>query len=271
MTNFLRALSFLTIIPLPFVRFDSDGRELSNSAVYFPLAGAFLGMLLAVSAAVLLQFFPPAPAALAALILSFFLTRGLHVDGLADTADGLIGTTSREKAFKAMEDSAIGVMGAVVIFFVYMLKLTLLAELGYLLLAVALFFMPLAGRWAIVYVGVWFSPARDSGLGDLFLRDLRWPILLKASLLSALIMYAFSWWFIQLLFPVIIGCFMAIFTAHLLAIYASRRLGGITGDILGASCELAEVFFLIGFYIALKPDVVAEIVARAVICFAGEL
>lgn len=269
MKNFLRALSFLTIIPLPFVRFDPDGRELSNSAVFFPLAGAFLGMLLAGSASVLQLFFPPAPAALAALILSFLLTRGLHVDGLADTADGLIGTTSREKAFKAMEDSAIGVMGAVVIFFVYMLKLTLLAELGYRFLAFALLFMPMAGRWAIVYVGAWFSPSRDSGLGDLFLRDLRWPILLKASLLTALIMYTFSWWYIQLVFPVIIGCVMALFTAHLLAIYASRRLGGITGDILGASCELGEVVFLIGFYLALKPDAVTDIVARAVICFAG--
>lgn len=267
MTNFLRALSFLTIIPLPFVRFNSDGRELSNSAAFFPLAGAFLGLFLAASAWVLLHFFPPAPVAVIALVLSFLLTRGLHFDGLADTADGLIGTTSREKAFKAMEDSAIGVMGAVTIFFVYMLKITLLAELGYLFLTFALLFMPLAGRWAIVYAGAWFSPAREKGLGDLFLRDLRWPILLKASLLTALLLYVFAWWYVQLVFPVIIGCLLALFTAHLLAIYASRRLGGITGDILGASSELGEVVFLIGFYLALKYNAAAEFVAKAVIYF----
>jgi adenosylcobinamide-GDP ribazoletransferase len=177
--NYLRALSFLTIIPLPFVSFDPDSRELSNSAVCFPLAGATIGFIVA---------------AMAWLLLHLFLTRGLHVDGLADTADGLIGTTGREKAFEAMDDSAVGVMGAVSVFFVYLLKFTLLVSLGTYLLPFALFFMPLAGRWAIVFAGTWFGPARDRGLGDLFLSGLRWPVLLKASLLSALLLYLFACW-----------------------------------------------------------------------------
>lgn len=267
MTNYLRALSFLTVIPLPFVRFSSDGREFSNAAVFFPLAGATLGLLIAAAAWLLLHYFPPAPVAVIGLILSFLLTRGLHFDGLADTADGLIGTTSREKAFKAMKDSAVGVMGAGSVFFVYLLKLTLLAELGYLFLPFALFFMPLAGRWAIVCVGACFSPAREQGLGDLFLRELRWPVLLKASLLTAVLLYVFAWWYSQLVIPVIIGCLLALFAAHLPAFYASRRLGGITGDILGASSEFGEVFFLLGFYPALQYSAAAEFMAKAVIYF----
>ncbi len=255
-------------MPLPFIRFSSDSRELSNAAVYFPLAGATLGLFFAAAAWLLLHFFPPGPVAVMALILSFLLTRGLHFDGLADTADGLIGTTDREKAFKAMSDSSVGVMGAGSVFLVYLLKYTLLAELGYLYLVVALFFMPLAGRWAIVYVGTWFNPAREQGLGDLFLRGMRWPILFKASLLTAVLFFVFAWWYSHLVIPAIIGCLLAIAFAHLLSFYASRRLGGITGDILGASSELGELFFLLGFYFALQHSASAEFMAKAVSYFA---
>lgn len=248
MNSFLCALSFLTIIPLPFVRFGAGGEELSKSASCFPLVGAILGLAYALTAWILLKIMPAAPVIVIVLILGFFLTRGLHFDGLADTADGLIGTTDRDKAFKAMDDSAVGVMGAVSIFFVYLLKFTLLAELDVTILPPALILMPFAGRWSIVYTGTWFSPARNRGLGDLFLGGIRWPILLKASLWAALLITFFSIWHAPLVLPVLAGCLFAFAAAHLLAFYASRRLGGISGDILGAASELGELFFLLGFY-----------------------
>jgi len=266
LNNYLRALSFLTVAPLPFVRFGSGGKELADSASFFPLAGATLGLFLALPALFLSFVLPPFPVAALVLILNLFFTRGLHFDGLADTADGLIGTTSREKALKAMEDSSIGVMGAAALFFVYLLKFAVLAELdpsGYLL-AGALLFMPLAGRWAIVYGGAWFAPARNRGLGDLFLRGLHWPVLLKASLGALILIALLGWWLPQLLFPVLGGCLAALLSAHLLAFYASKRLGGLTGDILGASCELGETFFLIGFYLVVSFTVPADVISKVV-------
>lgn len=248
MNSYLRALSFLTIIPLPFVSFGPDGNELSNSASSFPLAGATLGLILAAFAWLLSYILPVGPVVVIVLIFSFLLTRGLHFDGLADTADGLIGTTDREKAFRAMDDSAVGVMGAVSIFFVYLLKFSLLAGLQPEILYYAIFFMLLAGRWSIVFAGTWFPPARNKGLGDLFLRGLQWPILLKASLWAVLIIIVFILLVPPLAIPIISGSVLSLLAALLLAWYAARRLGGITGDILGASSELGEVFFLIGFY-----------------------
>jgi len=266
--SYLRALSFLTIAPLPHVQFGSGGSELSASAACFPLAGATLGLALAGSAWLLGLYFHPAPVAVMTLILGFFLTRGLHFDGLADTADGLIGTTGREKALKAMEDSAVGVMGAASIFFVYLLKYALLAgfETSFLM-PVALLFMPLAGRWAIVYAGTWFTPARSCGLGDLFLRELHWPILVKASIGVLVLVGAFAWWQPHLVIPVLAGCVIALACAHVLALYASFRLGGLTGDILGASSELGEMFFLVGFYLALQVIAPGGPGAKAVIGF----
>ena len=265
MNSYLRALSFLTIIPLPFVRFSPDGRELSSSASSFPLAGATIGLLVAALAWVLLHIFPPLPVVLIALFAGFFLTRGLHFDGLADTADGLIGTISREKAFKAMDDSAIGVMGATALFFVYLLKIALLIELGFFVLPFALLLLPFAGRWAIVFAGAWFPPARDRGLGDLFLRNLCWPVLLKASLSALLLLLLFAWWQTTLAVAAVTGCLAALGAAYLLALYASRRLGGISGDILGAASELGELFFLVGFYLVLQHSGAAELLAKVVI------
>lgn len=249
MTNYLRALSFLTIIPLPFVRFGPDGRELSDSAVCFPLAGATIGLVLAAAAWLLLNILPAGPTAVIALILSFFLTRGLHFDGLADTADGLIGTTTREKAFKAMDDSAIGVMGAAALFFLYLLKFALLMEFTPVLLPLALVFMPLAGRWSIVFAGAFFKPARDRGLGDLFLKGLGWPVLLKASLITVALLFVFALWQPYNAAAVLVGSLPALAGAYLLALYASHRLGGINGDILGAASEVGEMLFLVGLYI----------------------
>ncbi len=252
MKSYLRALSFLTIIPLPFVRFSPDGKELSASAAAFPLAGATIGLILAGSGWLLTKVFPLMPVSVILLFISFFITRGLHLDGLADTADGLIGTTSREKALRAMEDSAIGVMGAFVLFLIILLKIFMIAEIGFTLLPLTVFSMPLAGRWAIVYCGAWFGPARDKGLGDLFLRGLNPLILLKASLGAIAVLALISWLLPSMILPLLAGCLLTLFSAHLLSLYAVRRLGGLTGDILGASSELGELFFLLGFYLAFE-------------------
>jgi len=251
--SYLRALSFLTIIPLPHVQFGPGGRELPNSAACFPLAGLTVGLFLGGAALLLGFIFSPGPVAAMALAFSFFLTRGLHFDGLADTADGLIGATDRDKAFMAMEDSAIGVMGAASIIFVCLFKYALLAGFeSYLIMPVALLFMPLAGRWAIVCAGAWFFPARNRGLGDLFLRELRWPVLLKATIGALIVIALFSGWQPALAVPILAGCVFALAGALVLAFYANFRLGGLTGDILGASSELGEMFFLAGFYLALQ-------------------
>ncbi|MFO8191323.1 MAG: adenosylcobinamide-GDP ribazoletransferase [Bacillota bacterium] len=271
MKSYLRALAFLTVAPLPFIRFEKGGEDLTAAAVAFPLAGATLGLVLAASAYAIMLILPPYPMAVVVMALSFFLTRGLHFDGLADTADGLMGTTDREKAFKAMKDSAIGVMGAAVLLFVYLLKLSLLAGLTPGAIPAAVFLMIVAGRWAIVCSGSWFPPARDRGLGDLFLRGLKPAVFFKASLAAILMLILVFLWKPGLLLPGAIGVLVALGAAYLLALYASYRLGGLTGDILGAASELGELFFLIGYFVILQSGDTAEPIYRTVILLAERI
>jgi len=247
--SYFRALSFLTIIPYPFGRISFDGNDLAVSAAAFPLAGATIGLLLAGAAHLLLIILPPLPAIIILLALHFFITRGFHLDGLADTADGLIGTFDHDKAFKAMKDSSIGVMGATAIIITILMKVVFLAEINPVLLPLVFLFMPLAGRWSIVYGGAWFKPAREGGLGNMFLSNLNHFILLKASLGALAAIALVSWLIPVILFPVAVGSASALFAAHIISYYASKRLGGLTGDILGALSELGEMFFLVGFLI----------------------
>jgi len=256
--NYLRALSFLTVLPLPFVLFDEGSDDLSSSASAFPLAGATIGLIIGFISWIVLNVLPAAFVAVLYPVFSFFLTRGIHFDGMADTADGLIGTTSKEKALKAMEDSAVGVMGAVSVFLICLLKISLLANLQLQAFLLAVLFMPMAGRWAIVYSGTWYQPARNKGLGDLFLRGLTVPILLKASLGALVLLVAILWFNASYAVSVLAGFAAALASAHLLAWYASRRLGGLTGDILGAANEIGELFFIIFFYILLNSPLAAD-------------
>lgn len=268
MKSYLRALAFLTVMPLPFVQFDREGRELTAAAGAFPLVGATIGLCQAVLAWLLLMIMPSAPAAALLLAAGFFLTRGLHLDGLADTADGLIGTADREKALRAMSDSAVGVMGVAVVLFLYLFKFVLLAENGLPVMPAVLFFMPLAGRWAIVLAGSLFKPARDRGLGDLFLSGLRSAHFFKATAVAIGVLIPLFWLLPPLILPVAAGCLAALTSALLLAVYANRRLGGLTGDILGAVNEMGEAVFLLSFYFFLWHGDLAEALLKAVQRFA---
>jgi len=245
--SFLIALSFLTIFPLPRFEFSREGQELSASASWFPFVGGVIGLFIAASAYVLSGIFTPGPIVVIAFIIRFFLTRGLHTDGLADAADGLIGTTNRDKAFKAMDDSAMGVMGGAVLILFYLLCYSLLTSgiTNYLLLI--LFFMPVSGRWNIVLAGTWFKPARNKGLGDLFLSGLKKHHLIKASILPFVLFAVLFFIKPDVLWPVALGWLTAAVFSVLFATYAARRLGGISGDILGAGNEISELIFLITF------------------------
>ena len=133
------ALQFLTRVPVRLARFDPQW--LHDSARHFPLVGAAVG---AFGAAVLLaaaQAWPPVLAVLLAMAATVWLTGGFHEDGLADTCDGLGGTVTRERALAIMKDSRLGSYGALGLMLTLALKaaaLTLLASQAPLLAAAAL-------------------------------------------------------------------------------------------------------------------------------------
>jgi adenosylcobinamide-GDP ribazoletransferase len=237
------ALRFLTRLPVPGPPLEV--RDLGRALAFFPVAGAALGGLVA-GAGWLLQ--PRlAPGVLAALLVTLLagLTGALHLDGLADVADGLGGGHGdRARTLAIMRDSRIGAFGAAALVLVLLVKVAAVAELlrrggtGWALLCA-----PVLSRTAAVPLVVLLPYARPDGLGRAFHEGggPRELVIAAGLALVALGGAAAGGVGVVLVLPAVAG----LAAAGLVALACRRRLGGLTGDVYGAAIELAEAAFLL--------------------------
>jgi len=243
------AVTFLTGIPLP-VRGEVSPADLWRSMGWYPLVGLALGAAAWVVYAGLLALLPGLVAAVVAVLLLEAVTRGLHMDGLMDTADGLLSGAPRERALEIMKDSSVGAMGVVAAVLTLVLKV---AALGALTRADAA--APLLAGWcaarALPAVDVYAWPyARAAGTGEAFTRERTpGPVLLAGGLLVAGVVAALfvtlavdgaGAWYASLVVAVV-----AMTAALLVQAVVAKRLGGLTGDVYGMGIELAEAAALV--------------------------
>lgn len=229
MTRLLAAIAFLTRIP---IRRRFDAAEVGRAALFFPLVGAGIGLLQLGVLRLLNPHVPSLATAVLVVALSAFLTRGLHLDGLADFADGLGGGKTREDALRIMRDPAVGAFGVVALVLVLALKI---AAVDALASPRALVLAPALARWTAVPLGFFLPYARESaGLGSTMTSGTGRAELAGATVLAIALSFLFPWklalfsWTAALLASLLVGAI------------ARRRLGGMTGDVLGANVELAE-------------------------------
>lgn len=238
MKGFLQAISFLTILPVGQAHAPA-GKDLARSMAFFPLAGLVIGLLLALGHHLFSFFLPKAVVLWFVIGLLAFLTRGLHLDGLADTMDGLASGGTKEKILEVMRDSRIGPFGVISLILLLGAKYFCLDQIPDSSLSCSFIVMSVLGRNAMVLVCYRSSYARSNGLAKPFVEHLRIHEV-AVSFLSAL--------GIALLLMRLQGI-VAFFGVGLLSLgcrfFFKRRLGGITGDILGATNELSEVLCLV--------------------------
>lgn len=239
------AFAFLTRLPLPSaLRPAVTGDEgMRWAAVWFPVVGGAVGALAALAYRIAGEAYGEATSAALAVAVSVLATGGFHLDGLADTADGLGASGGRDKALEVMRDPRVGSMGALALVVVLMLKVLFVAEAGPHLAPGALVAASALGRWAMVTTMPFHRYARaEPGLGRGFCDHVGRRDALLATLLTAALMAALT---AGGLLPV--GPGGAALTAGLaaaggwgVAALAARRLGGVTGDVFGAISEVAE-------------------------------
>ena len=213
-----------------------DGADVARGGAYFPLVGAGIG---AVVGGIADAACGPLPAALAATIAvaaGAALTGALHLDAIADTADAL-GAWTRERALEIMRDHAIGAYGAVALVLVLLAKVTALAALaaegGALRFAVC---AAAAGRVVPVALSAALPYARaGEGVGRVLGGSSRLRLLAAAATAVAFCVWLHAAWLLA----------AAAGVAIVVAVAARRGLGGVTGDVLGASAELAELAALV--------------------------
>ena len=243
------AIRFLTIIPVisfPPSNNTNQNEEVleenfANSMAFFPLVGMLIGILLVVLRRIF-YYLPVSPLIgdTIILIVWIWLSGGLHLDGFADSVDGFSGGDNKEEILNIMKDSFTGAKGVVALVSLLLLKFVLLVEMPLLLKDAALFFTPAIGRWSMVVAAFLGKPARlKNSMGKLFMDYVGWREVIFASLTMAVIgILLFRLYFL----PVVI---IAIGTVLLILKYCQKKIGGISGDILGAINEIVEVFILL--------------------------
>ena len=229
------ALAFLTILPVQ-VPAGLEGRALARSAAFFPLAGWVLGILFLLAARLFAALFGPGlVAALLLVALLAWLTRGLHLDGLADLLDGLGGSHEPARRLAIMKDSGIGAFGVIGLILLLLVKASTLAALLPVLLQEGNLplLAPLVGaRWAMVTLAWRTSYPRPAGTGHPFVGRITGRELgIGALFLLPLFMGDGSG---------LLAALAALLPALWLRYKTRSALGGVTGDVLGASCELGE-------------------------------
>lgn len=236
MSSFFAALRFLTFFPCPFqTEYSSD--EVGRSAIFFPVIGLILGLVLVLVNFALELFTGAGLLSVILVTLLAFMTRGLHLDGLGDTVDGLGAGGDRDRVLSVMDDSHVGAFGLIAIVLVLLLKIHALESMTVDRWR-ALLAAPILGRWAMVLLG-YRSKAAKTGLGSNLIVHLKTGHFLVATFLTLLLAAA-----ILHGNGVVLMVWITFFTMASKN-YFHRRLGGVTGDIFGAVGELSETSVMI--------------------------
>ncbi len=235
------ALQFLSIIPVP-SRWTQESSDYSVCVKYFPVIGIFLSVILGCFSWGVMNIFPINVAAVWVIVFSLVLTRGLHLDGLADSSDGFLSVSDRKRTLEIMKDSYTGVMGVAAILSILLLKFTALCSLELFAFYSAIILMVITGRCMMVLpLSILPYARKEDGLGKLFSRN--------KSFVNALwaMFVAMTCGGILAGLIGMISVFNAIFITILFGIYCKQKINGITGDTLGATCEISETVVVLTF------------------------
>ena len=243
---FLAAFQSLTRIPVPSPRNAPDATTMARSAIFYPLAGAVIGLAGWGFHSLLDEYVPRTILMLGVLILWAFLTGGLHEDGLADTFDGFGGRTKRQEVLAVMKDSRIGTYGTLALVFVSLIRwqsLTLIADTETAFALMISQVLPRAG--AVVLA--WAAGPATAGSGGSLAGSLRGGHVAATVAVAALL--AIPW----LCWQTAAAAGLCLLVVLALRVYFRRRIGGVTGDCLGTAVLLQETAILLLMVVAGRP------------------
>lgn len=231
MTGLAVAISFLSRFP---VRRPYATTDLARSVPWFPVVGALIGALAGVAGWWASTRIGELPAAFLTVAIALMITGALHEDGLADTFDGLGAGGDREEILAVMKDSRVGVFGAIALVLAIGLKVSLLAAIPadrYVLVSGVAGAVSRASAVTIMKV---FPPATSKGLAASLSPALSVPLVVLTALIGTMAAAFLGW-------PNAAGGLLGWASGLLMAFWAWRRIGGLTGDTLGAVAVISEL------------------------------
>ncbi len=238
MIPFLAALQFLTLAS-PIVRRPFTERELGQAAGFYPLVGVLIGALLYGANYTLALIVPDALRAALILALWVLLSGALHLDGLLDAFDGILGGFTPQKRLEIMRDERIGAFGLSAGVILLLTKYAALS--GFPQSAPELILIPALGRWGMTLAVFAFPYARPEGLGSAVKAHITWKQVAPASLTALFAAWVCCHW----LGLIALGSTLLLVWG--VSAFVLRRIPGLTGDIYGAINELVELALTVIF------------------------
>jgi adenosylcobinamide-GDP ribazoletransferase len=236
----LAAIQFFTRIPLP-VAAAHDRDSLNQALKYFPLIGWLVGGVCALTFHLAVGLWPASVAIVVSVAVGILLTGALHEDGFADSCDGFGGGWDKPKVLAIMKDPRIGSYAAIGLILILLLKVVALIELAAQsneLVMIALLFAHSTSRLLVLPLPWWLDYARDS-------TDSKSREMVTARFTTGMLAYSSLFVLLPLLFYQVLILFYAAAIAGLavfaMGLYFKHRIGGYTGDCLGATQQIAEI------------------------------
>jgi adenosylcobinamide-GDP ribazoletransferase len=242
---FVTAVQFLTRVPLPggMNRPDPDRTLLRAAVMFFPLVGGIIGAFTGSVIALSLLFWPPVVAVALGLIAEALLTGGFHEDAVADCCDAFGGGWTRDDVLRIMKDSRVGSFGALGLVLAVSLRGGCLLSLPSELLVPAVAASAAVGRWAILVLMRAVPPVpHREGLSKDVGERIGGRDMAVGSLFALIALTAFAW---AKPLAAVVGMATVVVVTLAYGWYVRRRIGGVTGDVLGTGCYLGQCVVLL--------------------------
>ncbi len=230
------------------VKISSEYLSDAVNVNFFPVVGILMGWISFLVFVVFQHIFSSATVAFLITMAMVFLTGGIHLDGLSDTADGLLSYRSPDRMIEIMKDSSIGAMGVLALILILLAKIFFVYELIEKVLIFFVLLFPIYGRLCIVNACFFGRPIDKSKLGRGFIGNMSVAEFLLiqtvCSVYNATILWHFS--SMELLRTTLFASFgtqlLLILMSYLFVRKVTAKINGISGDVLGAVCEIGEAF-----------------------------
>lgn len=242
MTPFWIALQFLTVLPIE-LKTIPTAQQNGQAILFYPLVGLIIGGILFIFTCLLAKL-PIVLLASIILTLWIWLTGGLHLDGLADTADAWVGGFGdKQRTLQIMKDPSCGPIGVLSLVIICLLKFVLIYVLIEQHQTLFLILVPIVGRVVPSILFLTTSYVREKGLG----RSLTDHLPKIASwIITGFVLLLPLYWELQGLIAIIGFLSSLVYLRHLFI----KRIGGITGDTVGAAIEISETVLLFTFVVS---------------------
>ncbi|MBI4844891.1 MAG: adenosylcobinamide-GDP ribazoletransferase [Candidatus Omnitrophica bacterium] len=244
MRAFFAALGFLTIIPVSKIIKVAE-KDFAKALLFFPFAGLVIGGILCVVFSIF-QGYGQSVYALMVLLVSVVITGALHIDGFADCCDGFYGFSKRERALEIMRDSSLGTMGSAGIVCLLLSKFVLMSSLSKNTVCPAIIMSCVFSRWAQVFTCYKSGYARKEGKAKIFIEQAKKEYVFMPGIivfcLFLFLMHANG----VLIFS------LALAAVYIFKKFSLKKIQGVTGDVIGANSEIAEIAVLLGTVLLFK-------------------